>query len=259
MSGFTNDSPMGKALQERVLPKLVELGWSTGMQDDTLSEYIVLMLANGGDEAQITSELSTDLLGSDPDDPGPANFAKWLFEQVAELQQIHGAPAASSAPTDAGSAGDVQMDAQAGDAEMAEDGSGPMYAARQNASQSQMLMLRFRPTGPKAMRNGKGAGRDKRIVGQINKNLDRSSDSALHRVRGAGGVGRVNSHSRDPPKGPRQTNIARNLAAGVGRGMMNNAMPMTGGMNAMQQYPQQPNGGQMVMDSSQMQQMLQMF
>jgi hypothetical protein len=259
MSGITADSPLGLALQERVLPKLMELGWSTGEQDDTLSEYIILMLANGNSEQQIATELSTDLLSSDPDDPAPGNFAKWLFEQVRELQQQLSGGQAPAAQADAG--GETQADASAAgdDADMGEGGDGSTMYATQRSFHQHFLTNFSSPTGPKAMRNGpkSGATRDKRMIGNINKNLDRSTD-VLHRVRGTAGTGRINSHARDPPKGPRQTNIQRNLqAAGAGRGMMQN-MPMPGPMGQMP-YAAQQNGGQMVMDGNQMQQMLQML
>ncbi len=42
----------------------------------------------------------------------------------------------------------------------------------------------------------------KRIVGQINKAMDRTNDSVLHRVRTPGSE-RINVHNRQPPKGPR--------------------------------------------------------
>lgn len=52
------------------------------------------------------------------------------------------------------------------------------------------------------MRNGPGfrGGRDKRILGQINRNMDRSNDSILHRVRG---TDRINTHTRGGASGPR--------------------------------------------------------
>lgn len=261
MSAITTDSPVGQALQARLLPKLMELGWSSGEQDDTLSEYIVLMLVNGNNEEEIAHELSTDLLSAEPDDPAPANFAKWLFEQVNEIQQqMQGGQAAPSGPAQEIIGGDASADTNvAGDADMGDgtDGSGPMYVFPFDFLASQRLMGAFSPTGPKAMRNGtKGATRDKRMIGNINKSMDRTPD-VLHRVRGTAGTGRINSHSRDPPKGPRQTNIQRNLAAaGNGRGVMPN-MPMAGPMGQMP-FPQQ-NGGQMVMDGGQMQQMLHML
>ncbi|KAG9844176.1 nuclear polyadenylated RNA-binding protein Nab2, partial [Aureobasidium melanogenum] len=54
------------------------------------------------------------------------------------------------------------------------------------------------------MRNGKQQTRDRRMLGHMNKALDRTNDAALHRIRGGGGVGRINTHNnREPPKGPR--------------------------------------------------------
>ena len=261
MAGIAADSPLGLALQERIMPKIMELGWGSGEQDDTLSEYIVLMLANGNNEQEIARELSTDLLSAEPDDPAPGNFAKWLFEQINELQQQMNGGQSASAPPPSNGEGDAQATAATGDEAMgeSEDGSGVMYVfSRRAVSPQQKLTLLHSPTGPKAMRNGtKGATRDKRMIGNINKNLDRSTD-VLHRVRGTAGTGRINSHSRDPPKGPRQTNIQRNLAgAGAGRGMMQN-MPMAGPMGQMP-FGAQQNGGQMVMDGNQMQQMLHML
>lgn len=236
-------SQLGEALQTVVLPKLVELGWSTGMQDDTLSEYIILMLANGKTQDQIATELSTDLLDSSPDDAAPMEFAKWLFEQVHQLSAQHNI----TASTIAGPAGVPEISqgdmVSGGDEEMGNgtDG-GEMYVSGSANSHEPCLTRFHSPTGPKAMRNGPKQGRDKRMLGQLTKNLDRSGDNALHRIRGAGGVGRINSHSREPPKGPRQAhpqNLNRALASGNARPMQ--AIPglMGPGMGPMQQ-----NGGQ---------------
>lgn len=63
--------------------------------------------------------------------------------------------------------------------------------------------LPSRPTAPKSMRGPAPNGRDKRLINQINHNLDRNPDTTLRRIRAAPGTGRVNSHSREPPKGPR--------------------------------------------------------
>ena len=52
------------------------------------------------------------------------------------------------------------------------------------------------------MRNGSQNG-SRRMMGQISKAMDRSSDSALHRVRPQQGTERINMHNRAPPKGPR--------------------------------------------------------
>jgi hypothetical protein len=235
-------SQLGEALQTVVLPKLVELGWSTGMQDDTLSEYIILMLANGKTQDQIATELSQDLLDSSPDDAAPLEFAKWLFEQVHQLSAQHNITASSSAPS-AGVPGISQADmVSGGDEEMGNgtDG-GEMYVSGSARIHAQFLTNYYSPTGPKAMRNGPKQGRDKRMLGQLAKNLDRTGDAALHRIRGAAGAGRINSHSREPPKGPRQAhvqNLNRGLAAGNGRPMQ----PIPGLMGP--NMAQMQNGGQ---------------
>ncbi|KAL1593921.1 hypothetical protein SLS60_010654 [Paraconiothyrium brasiliense] len=65
----------------------------------------------------------------------------------------------------------------------------------------------------------------------VNRQMNRNDDP-LHRVRGAQGAGRINSHSREPPKGPRGQNIGRGLEAmanGRGAGNIN----MGPGMNGM--------------------------
>jgi len=43
---FSNDSPLAMQLQQVVQAKLAEFGWTTGGDDTTLFEYILLMLAN---------------------------------------------------------------------------------------------------------------------------------------------------------------------------------------------------------------------
>ena len=68
-------TPLATALQNVVQPRLAEVGWTTGGLDDSaLSEYIILMLANGKTQEQIASELSNDLLGLGPEDDGAVNF-----------------------------------------------------------------------------------------------------------------------------------------------------------------------------------------
>ena len=52
------------------------------------------------------------------------------------------------------------------------------------------------------MRNG-GRPANRRIMGQISKAMDRSQDSALHRIRPQQGTERINMHNRQPPRGPR--------------------------------------------------------
>jgi hypothetical protein len=92
------------------------------------------------------------------------------------------------------------------------------------------------------MRNGSGTSgpRSGRMLNQLNKQMNRQDDSALHRVRGAQGSGRINSHSREPPKGPRNSGVGRGINAmanGRGMGNVNMAMPAASGMNGMNMGP----------------------
>ena len=77
------NTPLAEALNAAIQPKLVEVGWISGADDDsTLCEYIILMLVNGRTEDQVAAELSGELLNLGPDDPGARDFSRWLFEQV---------------------------------------------------------------------------------------------------------------------------------------------------------------------------------
>ena len=67
--------------------------------------------------------------------------------------------------------------------------------------------------------------RDKRMLGHINKTLDRSGD-ALRRVRGTSGTGRINSHAREAPKGPRTQQNFQMRGAATRNSML---APVTGG------------------------------
>jgi len=116
------------------------------------------------------------------------------------------------------------------------------------------------PSGPKAMRNGAGAvsgrGRDKRMLGQLNRQLDRSQDDPLRRIKGAaGGVGRINGHAgREPPRGPRGGGVANGMQRMMNGRPGQNMMPQQlGPMNPQQQM----NFLQMMEMQSQM--MAQMF
>lgn len=111
------------------------------------------------------------------------------------------------------------------------------------------------------MRNGSGSSAGKtprggRMLNNLNRQMGRTDDSALHRVRGSqGSGGRINSHSREPPKGPRSDNLGRGLQAmangrgannvglamGPGNGMNGMNMPM-GGMPGMPMPPMGQNG-----------------
>jgi len=96
---FSNDSPLAMQLQQVVQAKLAEFGWTTGGDDTTLFEYILLMLANDKNEAQVAAELSNDLLDLGPENTETQQFAQWLFEQIERLKQSSGggdAPVAQS-------------------------------------------------------------------------------------------------------------------------------------------------------------------
>jgi len=210
---FSSESPLAMQLQQVVQPKLAEFGWTTGGEDTTLFEYILLMLANDKNEAQVASELSNDLLDLGPENTETQQFAQWLFEQIEHLKQSSGGNGQVTQSIE------NQMDSASND-----NSAGAQDTDMEGASEGQGNI----PTGPKAMRNGSGAqaarpARGGRMLNQLNKNMDRNSDSVLHRVRGAGGgVGRVNAHARDPPKGPRGQNIGRGIEAMAnGRGMGN--------------------------------------
>ncbi|PSN64545.1 hypothetical protein BS50DRAFT_557118 [Corynespora cassiicola Philippines] len=217
---FSTDSPLASALQSIVQPKLAEFGWTTGGDDTTIFEYILLMLANDKNEAQIASELSNDLLDLGPENPETQQFAHWLFEQISNLRRQLGG--------DDGGAGDNQMD-------MNNASTSAQDTEMEGAADSSQGNI---PTGPKAMRNGSSSKpvRGGRMLNQLNKQMNRPDDSALHRVRGSQGTGRINSHGREPPKGPRGQNVGRGIDAmanGRGMGNVGNINMGPGGMNGM--------------------------
>ena len=230
------------ALNDAIQPKLAEIGWSTGGTDDSaLAEYIILMLANGKTQDQIAAELSGDLLNLGPDDPGAKEFAHWLFEQVAFLTQqqnggaVHqnGVPGPGQAePADGGN------DEVMGDASEAGDPNVYVHDDTTAYWVEEQQLTEYRPTGPKSMRTG-GAGmnrgRDRRMLGQLQKNLD-GKDSVLHRVRAHGGNERIGA--RGAPTGP--------------RGNMQQRGGRFGAMGGMQGGPGGPAGGNMMTPAQQM-------
>ncbi|KAH8814952.1 hypothetical protein F5884DRAFT_693599 [Xylogone sp. PMI_703] len=204
------ESPLAHALHAAIQPKLVEVGWSGTADESALSEYIILMLANGKTQDQVAAELSGDLLNLPLDDPGARDFSQWLFEQVEILsaQLNGGGPGSASEP--ANNAAQPTAMATGQDAEM-----GDASEAGNNV-----------PTGPKSMRNMGNRSRDKRMLGQMAKAMDRSQDP-LHRVRPQAGHERINTHGRGPPTGP------RGQAQGRGGPRMQNGRP-SGAMGGMQ-------------------------
>ncbi|CZT02960.1 hypothetical protein WAI453_012185 [Rhynchosporium graminicola] len=222
---FAMDTPLAQALNSAIQPKLVEVGWSSGGGDESqLAEYILLMLANNKTQDQIAKELSSDLLGLGPDDPGARDFSQWLFQQIESSN--NGTNGQIIADTDAQA--NVQ-DAEMGDVSEAGDGKVP--------------------TGPKSMRDGTGTSRprDKRMLGHLAKAMDRTSESVLHRVRPQNGNERINSHSRGPPTGPRQQAPGRGGVRNLNSRMNGNPM---GGMPM-----GQGAAAQSIMNMSQAQQM----
>ena len=97
------------------------------------------------------------------------------------------------------------------------------------------------PTGPKSMRNGPtNRGRDKRMLGHLNKAMDRNADSVLHRVRPQNGTERINTHGRGLPSGPRQGGRgAPRLPNGRPNPMMGGMMAGNAAANVINMNPQQ--------------------
>lgn len=242
-------TPLADALNMAIQTKIAELGWAgPGNEGASMAEYFVLMLANGKSEAEVASEISGDLLGLGPEDQSVPEFSRWLFEQVAALNSQLGAQSAQPATgnNEMDTAGDDTME---GTFDLNMDTDAPAinaYVIVPLASSRNGLATaankRDRPTGPKAMRAGAPlrGGREKRMVGHINRALDRSGQDVLHRVRGQSGSERI---GRGPPHGPRMgvgrqprtTNArATNIAAGLANmnGMPGPPGPM-GPMNGM--------------------------
>ncbi|EHA57411.1 hypothetical protein MGG_09923 [Pyricularia oryzae 70-15] len=245
------NTPLADALTSAIQPKLVEVGWGTGGADDSaLAEYIILMLVNGKTQEEIAAELAGDLLSLGPDDPNALDFAKWLFEQIAILngQGAQSGDADAMSSTSPGDDQDMDM-------AMASEGAAQVSA----------------PTGPKAMRNGNmnirgNANRDRRMMGQINRAMDRTPENVLHRTRGND---RINSHARGPPSGPRGTmaggmrqqrggmnpraaSIAHGMATAMGGGMPQGGPGMNGGMAGMNNGWMPPQGQDLQMGLFQM-------
>ena len=277
----TLNTPLAEALGNVVQPKLSEVGWSTGGLDDSaLGEYIILMLVNGKTEEQIAAELSNDLLNLGPEDTGATDFAKWLFEQVHVLSgQLNGHSAPQVSQAQQGQAIPSYIDeaslsrgenrqANGGDstdADMGEamDGvqNGIMYASViRDLVIYKPLTEANRPTGPKSMRNPSRNG-NRRMIGQIAKAMDRSTDAALHRVRSQQGTERINMHSRPPPKGPRsdQNRIPRTQPNGRLVGMPNGGVPNGGAAGPLIQMTPQQQMQLMSMYEEQARMMQQLF
>jgi len=219
-------SQLAADLQTIIQTKLLDYGWVAEEQDSTLAEYVTAMVVDGKGMQDITVELGGDLLGVGPEDAQVQEFAPWLFQQINEMT--------ATAPMNGEAAPFVPQQEQ----EM-------QVEAPQDSEMDEATPAEGVPSGPKAMRNGTGAGRgrDKRMLGQLNSHLgrDQSLPDSLRRIKGAagGGQGRINSHAgRDPPRGPRTQNLAngvQRMMNGVGRGGRGGQMGGMGAMNPMMQ------------------------
>lgn len=78
-------SPLAQSIQSAAQVKLIEAGWAPEENDETLAEYVTMMLVNGKDFQGVQAELGGELLGVGEDDPAVADFARWLFEQAQAL------------------------------------------------------------------------------------------------------------------------------------------------------------------------------
>jgi hypothetical protein len=85
-------------LQQVVQAKLADFGWTTGGDDTTLFEYIMLMLANGKNETVVAQELSNDLLDLGPENTETHQFAQWLFETIEQLKRADNSGATQTTP-----------------------------------------------------------------------------------------------------------------------------------------------------------------
>ncbi|KAF2640167.1 hypothetical protein P280DRAFT_469870 [Massarina eburnea CBS 473.64] len=260
MDDFAGDSPLARELHSLVQPKLQECGWTTGGDDTTLFDYILLMLANDKNESQVASELSNDLLDLGPENVETQQFSRWLFEQIEVLRQRFNGGNTGGDNQIANTTEIQTVDASNDVPANVQDTE--MEGATEPSAGGSI------PTGPKAMRNGSGAktARGGRMLNQMNKNMGRQDD-ALHRVRGSQGVGRVNSHTREPPKGPRTgSNVGRGLdALAGGRGLNNmnlvpNGMPgMSGAMPGMPMAGVGQPGMPPMLNQSQQMALMQMY
>lgn len=134
------NSPLAQSLNSAIQPKLVEVGWSTGGENDSaLAEYIILMLVNGKKQDEIAAELAGDLLNLGPDDPGARDFSQWLFHQV-EVLSVHLQGAGDSSNHEAGRSQEKLVDGQ--DADMG-DASDPTDANVYVISKSSEAIMPF--------------------------------------------------------------------------------------------------------------------
>ncbi|KAF2670925.1 hypothetical protein BT63DRAFT_423193 [Microthyrium microscopicum] len=235
------DSQLAEALKNVVGSKVKDMGWNA---DDTLTEYIILMLQSGKLESDLAHELAEDLLDLEAGDSSAVDFSKWLFEQINILNQQINAPPPSAPTGPANQDQDVSMDQDGASAQGSDMGDG-------SNGQKQI------PTGPKAMRGGSGRGAS-RHLNQINRQMDRNNDP-LKRIQGTGaGSGRINSHAgRGGARGNMARQIQRNFEGPKAHGNNQNPMMNTQFMPTMPVGPnQQATFLQMMEEHARMMQMV---
>ena len=103
-----------------------------------------------------------------------------------------------------------------------------------------------------------------RLMGQINKAMDRSGDSVLHRVRPQQGTERINMHNRGPPRGPKSDMRGNIRMQSNPRGMpngrgMHNAGPSGSAAGPLTQMTPQQQMQLMAMYEEQARMMAQIF
>ncbi|RVX69206.1 hypothetical protein B0A52_07182 [Exophiala mesophila] len=189
MSAIALETPEAQALSSAVHSKIVDQGW-TQDDDTSLAEYIVLMLANGKTQDQIASELAGELL---QDADGTTEFAQWLFQQVDNMSG--GAGPSQNAPQPQQESG-LELAQESTDSANAESSIPAAYEMDMADSAPENA-----PRGPKGLHGG-------RAQSNRGRGNHKSSDSALHRVRGND---RINTHgnTRGAPKGPRNSQGVR--------------------------------------------------
>ena len=123
------NTPLAEALNNRIQPKLVEIGWSVGDDNSPLGEYICLMMVNGKSQDQIAAELSGDLLGLGPDDESASMFARWLFDELEMLKKTMGSDETAAQQEAKQEDYENGMDEEMGDAENIPDGPDGAYVS----------------------------------------------------------------------------------------------------------------------------------
>lgn len=144
------ETPLADALTSAIQPKLEQYGFATGGADDAaLTEYIILMLVNGKNQEEVAGELSTDLLGIDPNEPGLLEFSAWLFSTIDTLSVQFGASNTQDVPTGVAQGEPFPADGdQDMDMSIASDGPGDINVYVQENRRPQTINTDISITGP---------------------------------------------------------------------------------------------------------------